>query len=134
MSVFLDACIVIYLVEANEAFSHQIATAMQASGPTLFCVSDLVRLECLVGPLRANDTDRRVAYEQQFEVLRVLEITREVFDLAAHLRARHGLKTPDALHTATAIHHGCAELWTGDGRLAAIGDRIKVRVFGGVRP
>ena len=32
------------------------------------------------------------------------------------------------MHAATAIHHECSELWTGDARFAAIGDRI-VRVF-----
>jgi predicted nucleic acid-binding protein len=37
---------------------------------------------------------------------------------AAQLRARFGLKTPDALHLACAQHHGCDALWTNDGRLA----------------
>ena len=133
VSIFLDACIVIYLVEGNDGFSEQIGDAMRGVGPALFCVNDLVRLECLVGPLRRHDADLRAAYVRQFEALRVLDMGREVYDLAAELRAHHGVKTPDALHAATAIQHGCDELWTGDSRLAAIGTRIKLRVFGNVR-
>ena len=41
-----------------------------------------------------------------------------VFDRAAHVRAQTGLKALDALHVATALEHGCAELWTADARLA----------------
>lgn len=49
------------------------------------------------------------------------------FDLATELRARHGLKTPDALHLAAAIASGCGELWTNDGRLTRAADnRIRV--------
>jgi uncharacterized protein len=51
-----------------------------------------------------------------------------IFDLAAELRAQSSLKTPDALHAACAIHHGCDELWTNDGRLAALAGRIRTRV------
>jgi len=41
-----------------------------------------------------------------------------VYDGAAELRARYGLRTPDALHLACAQHHGCQALWTNDDRLA----------------
>lgn len=54
-----------------------------------------------------------------------------MFDLATELRARHGLKTPDALHLAAAIACGCNELWTNDGRLTrATDNRIRVVTFG----
>ena len=39
------------------------------------------------------------------------------YRLAAELRAHHRLKTPDALHLATAQSHGCTEIWTNDNRL-----------------
>ncbi|MBC7648600.1 MAG: type II toxin-antitoxin system VapC family toxin, partial [Vitreoscilla sp.] len=44
-----------------------------------------------------------------------------IFLQAAMLRARFGLKTPDALHLACAQHHGCTALWTNDERLAQAG-------------
>ena len=48
----------------------------------------------------------------------VLRLTDDVFEWAALVRAQTGLKTPDALHIATALTHSCAELWTADERLA----------------
>ena len=52
------------------------------------------------------------------------------FDLATDLRARHGLKTPDALHLATALEQGCDEFWTRDRRLeSAAGTHLRVVTF-----
>ncbi|WP_437486225.1 PIN domain-containing protein [Sorangium sp. So ce1014] len=58
----------------------------------------------------------------------VLPLSAAVFDHAAELRARYGLKTPDALHAAAAIVNGCDELWTNDRRLAAIEGHVSIRV------
>lgn len=44
------------------------------------------------------------------------------------LRARHGLRTPDALHRAVAQLAGCDELWTNDNRLAAAAEGLAVNV------
>ncbi|MBK8598626.1 MAG: PIN domain-containing protein [Holophagales bacterium] len=49
------------------------------------------------------------------------------FDLAADLRVQHGLKTPDAIHAAAAIRHGCSEFWTNDQRLVVLESRLAVR-------
>ena len=38
----------------------------------------------------------------------------EIADLAARLRARHRLRTPDALHAATAVHVRATGLITND--------------------
>lgn len=48
---------------------------------------------------------------------------------ALGLRAQHGLKTPDALHLATALHHGCTEIWTNDDRLKAAAGALAVNVL-----
>ena len=41
----------------------------------------------------------------------------DVFDMAIKLWADGSLKTPDALHLATAIHAGCSQFWTNDKKL-----------------
>ncbi|MGL4609627.1 MAG: type II toxin-antitoxin system VapC family toxin [Trueperaceae bacterium] len=46
-----------------------------------------------------------------------------------NLRAFHNLKTPDALHLATALHHGCQEFWTNDLRLSKATRQISFRVL-----
>ena len=99
-----------------------------------FCFSDLVRLECLVDPIRRGDEEKRKVFEAQFQRLTSLPLTSSVFDLATELRARHRIKTPDALHAAAAILHGCDEFWTNDRRLAVLGPRLTLRVLPEVTP
>jgi predicted nucleic acid-binding protein len=129
MTVYLDSCILIYRLEGAPAFRAPILEAMRAASGTVFSISDLVRLECLVDPVRAGDLGRRAAFEAQFRKLRHVRLTRTVFELGAELRATHRLKTPDALHAAAAIAHGCHEIWTNDRRFGAVEDRLAIRVL-----
>jgi predicted nucleic acid-binding protein len=48
-------------------------------------------------------------------------------DLAAGLRARHGLRTPDAIQIATALRHKAETFITNDERLASVKE-IKVTI------
>ena len=45
---------------------------------------------------------------------------------AAALRARHGLRTPDAIHCATAIHAGCDAFLTNDAKLLRLAPELAV--------
>ena len=57
-------------------------------------------------------------------------MTVEVFDKAAQLRADFSsLKTPDALHLATALHHNCDECWTNDNRLNSVAPSLVKNVL-----
>jgi predicted nucleic acid-binding protein len=128
VKIYLDTCIVIYVVEGPSPYQAAVVQAMTALASADFYVSDLVRLECLVGPLRRAQASILVRYEQTFAALNVLPCIPAAFDRGANLRAHHGLKTPDALHAATAIVHGCDELWTNDQRLASLRGQITTRV------
>jgi predicted nucleic acid-binding protein len=77
-----------------------------------------VKCECLVAPLKRGDPVLERPYTEMFEVLVALAMPEPVYLQAAQLRARFGLRTPDALHLACAQHHRCALLWTNDDRLA----------------
>jgi uncharacterized protein len=129
MKIYLDSCIFIYLVDGPELYALPVAEAMQTSSGGIFCFSDLVRLECLVGPIRRGDQEQQQLFTEQFKMLTYLPLTSSVYDLAAELRAQHRLKTPDAIHAAAATLHGCDEFWTNDRRLAAIESRIALRVL-----
>jgi len=63
-------------------------------------------------------------YEALFAADRVavLDVSDHVIDRATDLRARHGFKTPDAIHLATAIEFTAAEFWTGDATLSRCTD------------
>lgn len=134
MKIYLDSCILIYLVDGPDLSSHAVAEAMLSAHGATFCLSDLVRLECLIDPIRRGDEERRKVFEAQFQRLTLLPLSSSVFDLAAELRAQHRVKTPDALHAAAAIFHGCDEFWTNDRRLAVLGPRLTLRVLPEVTP
>lgn len=132
--VYLDACVAVYYVERQPVLFPRVAAALfPATGDSPIPIySDLTRLECRVLPLRRQDQALLARYDAFF-ALRDCErvpLDAAVFDLATELRAQHGLKTPDALHLAAAIHGGCDELWTRDLRLArAASERIAMVVF-----
>jgi predicted nucleic acid-binding protein len=129
--VYPDTCILIYWLERNEAYVDAIVQRLrpaQDSAPILV-FSELTRLECRVKPLKTGNQIQLAGYDRVFSTpgYRFEGLGREVFDLATELRAAHGLKTPDAIHLATALHSGCDEIWTNDDRLAkAAAGRIGV--------
>jgi hypothetical protein len=48
--IYLDSCILIYRLDGKPVFRSSVVDAMRAQ-QAAFCISDLVRLECLVGPI-----------------------------------------------------------------------------------
>ena len=82
--------------------------------------SRLTRLECRSKPLRAGD----VATLAQFDVffagleLVLVDVSAAVIERATDLRAQYNLKTPDALHDATAVEFGATVFLSGDRGLA----------------
>lgn len=132
--VYLDSCVVIYLIQGPESLSRAVRGALQPDdddSPVL-CISDLARLECRVWPIRLDDEELLAQFDGFFSSQDVerLAIQTDTFDLATELRARHGTKTPDALHLATAILGRCDEFWTNDHRLTtATTGRIALRVI-----
>jgi predicted nucleic acid-binding protein len=80
--------------------------------------SELTALEVLVGPLKASNTTLETLYRQApFSSLdlRLVPISLAILEPAARLRATvAGLKTPDAIHAATALASKCELLLTND--------------------
>ncbi len=131
---YLDACVAIYYVEHHPTLYPRVKAALfRPGGEDVSPVfSDLTRMECRVPPLRQQDQQLLGRYDAFFGLPdsghAVMDVA--VFDLATELRAQHGIKTPDALHLAAAIHAGCDEFWTRDARLAkAATGRIALIVF-----
>ncbi|MDY0743555.1 type II toxin-antitoxin system VapC family toxin [Paucibacter sp. R3-3] len=131
--IYLDSCLLIYAIEQDPVFGPPAVTAIASVPPLQLCVSPLVRMECLVKPMR----DGHVLLQRRFETalgeLKLLEMTEPVFQQATELRARFGLKTPDALHLACAMHHGCSALWTNDDRLAKAAHGLALNVLATIK-
>ena len=117
--IYVDSCLVIYLVERHPAWVFPLRRRLAEHADESFAISPLVRLECLAGPLRDGDHLLVETYRSAFAQFAEVPILPLAFDIAAGLRATHRIKTPDALHLATARLAGCARLWTNDSRLAA---------------
>jgi predicted nucleic acid-binding protein len=124
--VFLDSCIVIYLVQAPSPFYEQTDAAFTHAlqQQTRFCVTDLTRLECRVGPKLNNELELLAKFDEFFKQPEIEHkpLSQPVFDLATDLRAKYRLKTADALHLAAALHYDCDEFWTNDLRLTGMND------------
>jgi predicted nucleic acid-binding protein len=118
---FLDASALIYLTEGREPFAASVRATLQSLAeqyPALeLAVSRLTWLECRVGPMKRNDASTLARYDAFFvrPDLIWVELTRDVVELAAAVRVRHGLRTPDALQAACCLQLGSAHmLLTGD--------------------
>ena len=119
--IYLDSCVIIYLIEGKAPFYTAVSEQFKQSviQGDLFYTTDLVRLECRTHPIKQQKLDILIDFDDFFSqaINHCFDLKRPVFDLATQLRANHSLKTPDALHLAAAIHYGCHEFWTNDQRL-----------------
>ena len=116
--VYIDANCLIYSVERVEPYRTQLEPMWQQAqdGSLTIVSSPVLMLEALVKPLRDGNTEIEMQYRELFatNAVRLLEASYEVFEDAARIRADTGLKTPDALHAATALRVGCALFVTND--------------------
>ena len=118
MRIYLDSAPLIYLVENVAPYAGLLMTRLADPKVTQLC-SQLSRLECRVQPLRDGETALLEAFDRYFSniVTTVLPLSSQVIDQATDLRARYGLRTPDALHLASAITAKCDIFLTNDHRL-----------------
>ncbi len=115
---YLDSNAIIYSVERNEPYCTLLDPLWQQveAGRCIVVCSELVVTEALVKPIR----DRNVGIEMLFRSLfntgdiDLIPATRQVWEDVARVRAETGLKTPDALHAATALGARCTLFVTND--------------------
>ena len=134
MIAFFDASALIYLTEGREPFSSKVRRELAAvtkNYPDLgAAVSRLTWLECRVGPMKANDSATLASYDAFFARTDLVwvELTRDVVELAAAIRAKHGLRTPDALQAASCLQLGANHVFlSGDRAFKRVGG-LNVRV------
>lgn len=107
--VFLDASAIIYLLEGKskvrQAARQMLAGMRSKNAEPAIVVSALSRLECRVQPIRNRDQSKIELFDRFFADpgLHIVQLSPGVIEQAAHLRANHGLKTPDALQAACTL-------------------------------
>ena len=82
----------------------------------VFVTSRIARLECRCKPLRDQRDDILSLYEVFFsgDEVDIRDVDAAVVEKATEVRAIAGLKTPDAIHAATAMLAGVKSFWTTD--------------------
>ena len=116
--VYLDTNGFIYSVERIEPYRALLEPMWQQARARAFAIvsNEIIVLETLVKPLREGDMVVEMLLRSLFDASEVTLVpaTRSLWEDAARPRAETGLKTPDALHAATALRAGCALFITND--------------------
>lgn len=116
--IYLDSNVVIRLVEGDNQPRQQLELRLFSSlgKPGTLVTSRLTRLERRTKPLKTSDFRTLAQFDVFFagQELMMIEVTESIIELATELRARFNLRTPDALHYATAVVCGARVFLTGD--------------------
>lgn len=115
----IDTSVWIYHFEQNAQLAAPAARVIEGleAGKFRGVASELTLLELTVRPLQLGRQDVADDYEVLLECFPNLElqpISREVLLEAAALRARHRLRTSDAIQIATAVRYGATLAVTND--------------------
>lgn len=118
-SIYVDTNAVIYAVEQIEPYHTAAAPLWDALnvGQIQVITSELTLLECLVKPLRLKNQDLVDLYRRVLlgtTGLSCVPIQRSTLESAAQARALLNLRTPDAIHAATAQECSCVMFLTND--------------------
>ena len=121
----VDTMLFVYHFEGNDRFGEAAGTLLAAAeaGRCRLVSSVLTRMEVLVVPKRHGQEALCRRYRDFFDSfpnLAVLPVDDGVAEVAADLRAAHGLRAPDALHLATAIRAGAGVFVSEDRRLRRV--------------
>ena len=117
--VALDASILIYEIEDHPQYApilHPFFLAAKA-GRFNFVASTQALAEVLPLPMRRSDSEliNKFYATMLFSAsMKLYDVTQEIAIRAARLRADYNLKTPDAIHLATALETGAAIFITND--------------------
>lgn len=124
--VYIDAQVVIYSVERRQPYASILQPFWDAvqAGTAKVLTSKLAILETLVILLRTGDGALVSRYDGFFVAPNVVtvEISDVILRHAASLRARfRALKSPDAIHAATAMQMGAQHVVTNDRDMQNVG-------------
>ncbi len=133
-----DTSLFIYFVERHPVYldlAREIIRRVD-SGVLLGYSSMITLTEVLVQPKKfkdsalENDYRALLLHSRNFELLPIDE---NIADLAADLRSRYTIRTPDALQVSAALSSGCQAFVTNDKRLKSITD-LKILVLDELLP
>lgn len=126
--MYLDANVIVRLVEGvagvRSPIEQRIAAVSTSGADPVVTTSKLSRIECRCKPLAMTGGTALALYDTFFAAaeLQLLDVDDAVIEKATELRAKLNVKTPDAIHLASAIVAGASVFLTGDQALARCKD------------
>jgi predicted nucleic acid-binding protein len=117
--IALDTPVFIYQLENNARYSgltDRVFSWLESAGGRAV-TSTITMTELLVQPYRDGDrhrVDEFYALLSTYPNLQWIAPSLEISDVAARIRATHGLRTPDALQAATAVQAPVSGVITND--------------------
>jgi predicted nucleic acid-binding protein len=118
-AVYVDTQTLIYAIESNATYTVVADPFLKEveAGRIELVTSELTVMEVLVRPIRLGDQSLIDRYEGFFVLpnVRLLPVTLDILRAAARMRATTPkLRTPDAIHAASALAAGVGLLVTND--------------------
>jgi predicted nucleic acid-binding protein len=131
--LYVETAPLIYYVEENPAHVTKMDAIIAAvDSASIEAVSSVITLtEVLVHPLKLGDSHLGQEYRDILlhgSGFRLQAVTASIAEAAAGLRARYDLRTPDALHVATAVEAGCDAFLTNDADMKRVNE-LKVLIL-----
>ncbi len=126
-TVFLDTAPLIYFIEGHSVYQEKLMECFVANdkGDFSFITSSITLLEVLVKPLKEGKPKLVSQYKKILlgaSGIHIAEISNDIAEGAARLRAKYSLKTPDAIQIATALENQVDYFFTNDHRLAVVNE------------
>ena len=123
-TVGLDTNVIIYKIQGVGRYRQLVEPLFRliTEGRLTAIISRIVEMEALVKPLHDNDAaavDVLTLFMNRTPNLKVRDVDRGVARRAADIRARTGLRAPDAIIAATAVEERCEALIGNDAELAS---------------
>ncbi|MEH1972696.1 MAG: PIN domain-containing protein [Nostoc sp.] len=106
-SIYIDTSVAIYTIEGNPDYYSLMQPLWSKfyAGEIKIISSELILMEVLVVPLRNGNNSLVADYEELLlsSQVQLIPISQSILRQYANLRATSNLKTPDAIHAATAL-------------------------------
>lgn len=120
--LLLDSAPIIYVLEAHPQFAgrYEPLFAAHAAGHLRFAVTTIAACEVLTGPMHASNAALARRYRAAFESWQCVELSLEIAEIAAQLRATLRLRLADAVQAASALAINAAALVTNDRKLTRV--------------
>lgn len=130
----LDTVVLVYFLEQHPRYFATAKKLFQRieSGDINAVISALVFAELLIPAYRANEEKRAetlIYLLSDFPNLQIIPLSVEISAEAARLRAMHDIRTPDAIHAATAINAGARGIITNDRGFLKITKQMDIYLF-----